>query len=541
MIVFTLSSAMAGTLTVPTQYTTLEEAVDEAASGDTIVIESGSYDTSVIVRRDLTVEGREGVTLRGHVPSYVIKVLEGAELTLRQLDFDGQGDRRCLQVQDASTLIVEDSSFAGCTASVGGAIISQQYGKEAQGSVTVRRSVFRDAGGIAEDGGHISVTRAAAVTVEDSHFAGGDVEGLGGALRIGAVDVVTVSGSTFESNTAQTGGALHASNFDHANVQGNLFCVNQASGDGGAVFLQSTGSSASATVTGNVFSRNSSLDGRGGALFANVRDNTSANLHFLGNAGSVGSALFSDGAASYRNLLLMGNAGDGAVIEFGESEPKVDYALLHDNDGLDPEVGIGNTLLADPLLEGPTGCEPAGFVPAPDSPVVDAGDPELTDVDGSRSDIGAFGGASPFLGVDRDGDGDPFPYDCDDEDGQRFAGASEACNGVDDDCDGQVPDDELDVDDDGLSACAGDCDDSSITVGPHQVELTCDGVDNDCDAETLDAPAGDCDVPGGDSPVVPDGAEAAPPGAWFCGSTGGSSAPAGAALALLLLVGRRRG
>jgi len=38
-------------------------------------------------------------------------------------------------------------------------------------------------------------------------------------------------------------------------------------------------------------------------------------------------------------------------------------------------------------------------------------------------------------------------------------GASELCNGVDDDCDGSV-DGGFDSDGDGWTTCAGDCDDS---------------------------------------------------------------------------------
>ena len=117
--------------------------------------------------------------------------------------------------------------------------------------------------------------------------------------------------------------------------------------------------------------------------------------------------------------------------------------------------------------------------------------------------------ADSFSGSCEDGDGDGFVAalcggdDCDDTDPAVFPGADEWCNGVDDDCDGTVDeDDALDADTwyqdaDGdsfgdagapLAACdqpagfvadATDCDDLDDDVFPGAAEL-CDDVDNDC-------------------------------------------------------------
>ena len=58
--------------------------------------------------------------------------------------------------------------------------------------------------------------------------------------------------------------------------------------------------------------------------------------------------------------------------------------------------------------------------------------------------------------------------------------SEEICNGLDDDCDGVVPADELDLDQDGVSACEGDCDDSSAAIVPGASDI-CNGIDDDCD------------------------------------------------------------
>jgi hypothetical protein len=85
-----------------------------------------------------------------------------------------------------------------------------------------------------------------------------------------------------------------------------------------------------------------------------------------------------------------------------------------------------------------------------------------------------------------DGDGSPYPTDCDDDDARLYPGATEIpYDGIDQDCDGS---DLTDVDGDGYSSTeAGgwDCDDSDSGVHPGAPEVPYDGVDDDCDGTDL--------------------------------------------------------
>ena len=130
--------------------------------------------------------------------------------------------------------------------------------------------------------------------------------------------------------------------------------------------------------------------------------------------------------------------------------------------------------------------------------------PTDADGDGWSSCDGDCDDADALLELD-DVDGDGFSTcdaDCDDTNADRYPQALELCNGIDESCNGIVPETELDGDGDGLAECEGDCNDFAAAIHPMAAEDCADGVDNDCD-QLVDSFDDDCHGGDDDSSHTP--------------------------------------
>ena len=130
-------------------------------------------------------------------------------------------------------------------------------------------------------------------------------------------------------------------------------------------------------------------------------------------------------------------------------------------------------------------------------------------------DAGTPGALNDDCINDLDGDGYEDDVDCDDSDPLVSPAAVEVCDSIDNDCDGDIDEDDAsdaptwyaDLDDDlygdpaspypactrpsGYRANGLDCDDTLDTVYPGAAEVSCDGIDSDCSGEDEGCAVGD--------------------------------------------------
>ena len=166
--------------------------------------------------------------------------------------------------------------------------------------------------------------------------------------------------------------------------------------------------------------------------------------------------------------------------------------------------------LVDADIDGIPDCEAGGWLPEEldcddADQVVFPGAPELcdgvdSDCDGDLVDqyIDLDADGEPdCIDDDVDGDGDPTATDCEDEDATIHTGATELCDLVDSDCDGDLVDGFDNLDGDLLPDCEDEDDDEDgfpdtvdcapldPTIFPNAEEL-CDAIDSDCDGSFAD-------------------------------------------------------
>ncbi|MCB9671593.1 MAG: putative metal-binding motif-containing protein [Alphaproteobacteria bacterium] len=246
----------------------------------------------------------------------------------------------------------------------------------------------------------------------------------------------------------------------------------------------------------------------------------------------VRTAAAAEGVSIHNNAILGNRAPYGSVVRgsaggFGVEGPSTSTLFTNNlvvaNADLSPQAGglsiaTGVTLrsnlwwgnsperlvgTADPsaiqedprLVDVDVSCDligPSDFqtgLPSFHGPAIDRGDPAsvpgvATDRDGTRLDIGPFGG--PYgpadAWEDADVDGVPRLFDCDEGDPTVGAGLDDPpYDGIDSDCAG---DDDFDHDGDGHRPTrfgGEDCNDDDPTAFPGATEVPANGVDEDCD------------------------------------------------------------
>jgi predicted outer membrane repeat protein len=208
---------------------------------------------------------------------------------------------------------------------------------------------------------------------------------FGGAIFCDDRSTSFIHNNKIFRNFAFTSGGAIFSQKASPEIRSNEFTENEAANSGGAIFCNRD----SATITGNIFWKNSAKSG--GGIGSERGSATVVNNTLTGNTADFGGGIMVDGGPIRMiNLILWKNRDDLYYTGYSPfSKPA--YSNISDGDFR----GTNGNISTEPLF---TDADNGIFTLEAGSPCLDAGNPEpvFFDKDGSKNDIGAYGGPNGY-------------------------------------------------------------------------------------------------------------------------------------------------
>ncbi|MCX5801192.1 MAG: right-handed parallel beta-helix repeat-containing protein [Candidatus Eisenbacteria bacterium] len=248
-----LDSACARLRRVPSEYKTIQKAIDLAEVGDTLLVGPGVYKENLLLRKAASLIGVAGAS-----KTIIDAGRRGVALTCDQVD---------------STATIQGFTFKNGVGLHGGGLFLSSSFPRVIGNVFTADS--------AKYGGALCALWSNSV-IKNNKFVGNAAE-YGGAIYTMFISP-TIDSNLVENNRAKLAGGLYFAKSSEAKVRGNTIVGNRAETGGGA-FLNR----AAPLLEGNVFKANKAEQGGGvcarqaGGL---IKDNV-----FCDNVGSRGAAL----------------------------------------------------------------------------------------------------------------------------------------------------------------------------------------------------------------------------------------------------------
>lgn len=376
------------TLRVPSEYPTIQSAIDAAVDGDVVLLADGTYrgagNVDLVVGKTITIRGKNG-------PSFAV--------------IDAQGQCPCIWLTYGQYQLacLDGLTLTNGSGNNGGSLVVGGGCAEAVNCRFVRNSA-------SSQGGGVYVHNGAKLVLRNCSFAFNSAPG-GGGLKGSWCDV-DAANCCFWGNSG-TGGAMSFSYSCTVRIGGCLFVGNQSSWSGGAISTSSP-----LRIVNSVFTQNSAAQG-GGAISLGVPGVSVSNSVFWSNRAKQGREVRVYGGSAgiaFSHCLVPNQPedlykwGSGASILWLEGNVHTD-PLFVDPDGPDND---------------PNTWEDNDYHLLPMSPGIDAGDNAAvagwltTDLDGQPRvqdgdndsqavvDMGPYEHEyrSPPSGPDFDSDGD---------------------------------------------------------------------------------------------------------------------------------------
>lgn len=430
---------------VPDDYATIQEAIDAADDGNTVIVRQGTYH-----ERDIDFLGK-AITLMSTDPkdSMVVmttiidsdslsrgfhfhsgedsaSVLSGLTITEGFVMNESGGGILC---ENSSSPMITNCIIDGNYASRhGGGVGCENASPTISDCVIGGNEAWLAGGGISFKDSSAPVIRECTIRGNWARAGGGGISGssttspviLGNLILENSVDVLgggililgdsaIIDSNIIQGNSAGTsGGGIHCSG--NSTIKGNTIS-NNISGFGGGIQCYGV---ASPTIAGNTISGNSADSGGGGINCEDESSPTIINNTLTDNVAQSGGGIYSSSTSTptVTNTILWGNdasegpqiwVGDTSSLTISYSDARGGEDSVFVEEGATLDWGPGMIDL-EPLLRdaenGDFHLMATACGDTADSPCIDAGDPVILDLvldcshglGEGRSDMGAFGG-----------------------------------------------------------------------------------------------------------------------------------------------------
>jgi parallel beta-helix repeat protein len=332
----------AETLQVPNRYLIIQEAINASNAGDTIIVASGVYrlysGNLSIVKKSLTLKssyGAEKTTIEGKGNSPVITLTEDSHAVI-----DGF---TITTINDTDAKAVKGGGIY-CAPSSSPTIINNV--------ITGNNAVF---------GGGIYCAPSSSPIISNNIITKNRATRFGGGIFSYKASPGITHNSIVENETSNSGGGIFCGR-DSPRIINNIIWKNKARSGGGISAERS-----SCIIINDTITRNEAI--YGGGIF------------------------FDGGSMRIINTILWENKDDLYSKRFSPAS-RPDHSDIGDGDFR----GMNGNISSDPLFADP---EYGNFRLRLDSPCIDAGNSALIydDPDGSRNDMGAYGGPKANLWI----------------------------------------------------------------------------------------------------------------------------------------------
>ena len=397
------SSILSNTIYIPNDYSNIQDGIDNANNGDSILVYPGTYYENLEINEKsiilLAVNSSDSTIIDGN---YAGPVIIFNNVNTEPVELNG------FTIQNGNGEFIENATF-------GGGILSKDSYSIIKNSVIKNNSAFAGGGicyyslnynnqnnliancevknnNASEGGGVFSANHI--ITIENSNFNsnGMDLYGSGGGIQI-LLSELCINNSTLSNNETRFGGGIYigASN---AVFNNTIISNNYSDSKGGGIWI---GSDSNATINYTLISNNQST-GFGGGIFVSNSYldilNTTISKNII-DQNVLGAGIYMDGGnASIINSIIYYNRkenSDETIFNLGGyssnnfHEYDITYTDIEGENIWLPD-GIGN-ISSNPLF---VDLINNNFNLLINSPCIDSGSPWTFDLDNTITDMGAY-------------------------------------------------------------------------------------------------------------------------------------------------------